>query len=548
MFDHGVIMSWNRGKSGKAKKLHVVTFLFFWVSILATSRIITVSSFVPTTSNGSRDHRRYSQITGRFQTTTADESSHSTVDDSQYRPVECSDVIIVGGGLTGMATAVALQNRIQKNSSSFNVTIYEQAKALRKIGAAIGLYPNGLAALEYIDPIISQKIQQTASPCQTFERRDWQDTVVQITNVPVIQATAPVMYAWFLLQQALRDALLVVWPEKNTPSSCCHVEMGHTFQRYDLLDNGLVQVEFERHEDRVRIIQTCRLLVGADGIHSRVREQMMMTQTLPDSEEKASSSSLTTAQTKYTYYGKVMYRSVLDRCLVEKVLDLPEGTQISWQGTTKGQSFSLRETTEGIVTVTAAAVVTNNATTTTASISKNAKRDNNNNNQDKKKRLHDLFQEFPSVVQQIINNLSNHAIHEDYIRDVSIPTQWSDPEGPVVLVGDAAHAMTPHMGQGANMGLEDVCELVHRIVPILRQKEARTDKSNDVWNDALVSYCQSRLSRVREVQDRSRQNTLQSNTYDKQTASIPFERRQYSESFKDRLYNWKPPFAEEEDR
>ena len=521
-------MSWNtRTKNGKAKK--ALTFLYVWVSITATTSRTTVSSFVPSSRV---PYRRIHRLPAK----TAEES-HSSRDDYY------SDVIIIGGGLTGMATAVALQNQYPKSSANnLTITIYEQATALRKIGAAIGLYPNGLAALKYIDSTIAHTIQQTASPCQVFERRNVQDGVVQITEVPEIQATAPVMYAWFLLQQALRDALLsLLWPKKNTKVNCA-VELGHSFQRYDLLDNGLVRVVLERSEDCAKMTKTCRLLVGADGIHSRVRDQIIMVPT-----EKSSSSS--TTSTKYTYYGKVMYRSVLDRALLEEILDLPEGTQISWQGTTKGQSFSLRETTEGIVTVTATAVVANNETT--ASNSQSAKPDNNNNNnnnnQEKKKHLQNLFQEFPWVVQRIMDNLSNNAIHEDFIRDVSIPTRWSDPDGPVVLIGDAAHAMTPHMGQGANMGLEDVCELVHRIVPILQQKnEAPTmDKTNDAWKEALDSYCQSRLARVQEVQDRSRQNTLQSNSYDKQTASIPFQRRQYSESFKDRLYNWKPPLFEE---
>lgn len=235
------------------------------------------------------------------------------------------------------------------------------------------------------------------------------------------------------------------------------------------------------------------------------------------------------------HYGKVMYRSVLDRDEWENLLDLPEGTQISWQGSEKGKSFSLRETTQGIATVTAAAVVDDN-THGTASNS-------NNNNQDKKykkERLEHLFGDFPDVVHGIIAKLVNDAIHEDLVRDVSIPQQWS--EGPVVIVGDAAHAMTPHMGQGANMGLEDVCELVHSIVPFLEQSLNDKDNTSTVdLETALDSYCQSRLPRVAEVQERSRQNTLQSNTYDKQTASIPFERRQYSESFKERLYGWKPP-------
>ena len=238
------------------------------------------------------------------------------------------------------------------------------------------------------------------------------------------------------------------------------------------------------------------------------------------------------------YYGKVMYRSAMSReeLLRGSSLELPRGTQISWQGSERGKSFSMREATEGVITVTAAAVVADDeacgSTTGTTS----------GNESSKKERLRRHFEDFPSPVLNIIDSLEVGAVHEDFVRDVDVPDRWYDADGPAVIVGDAAHAMTPHMGQGANVGLEDVCELVHRVAPLLRQRhKSDTNSSGGDLESALHSYCQSRLARVKEVQEQSRRNTLQSNTFDKQTASIPFERRRYSESFKERLYAWKPP-------
>ena len=109
-------------------------------------------------------------------------------------------------------------------------------------------------------------------------------------------------------------------------------------------------------------------------------------------------------------------------------------------------------------------------------------------------------------------------------------------------MGDAAHAMTPNMGQGANMGLEDVCELVHRLVPVLSlPTNNNNNSSNTVLTDALTAFGQARHARVAAVHEQSRQNAIQSKTFDKDTAATPFVRRKYTATFKKELYQWKPP-------
>jgi len=39
---------------------------------------------------------------------------------------------------------------------------------------------------------------------------------------------------------------------------------------------------------------------------------------------------------------------------------------------------------------------------------------------------------------------------------------WS---GPITLIGDAAHPVTPSLGQGANMAFEDAAELAAALAP-----------------------------------------------------------------------------------
>jgi salicylate hydroxylase len=70
--------------------------------------------------------------------------------------------------------------------------------------------------------------------------------------------------------------------------------------------------------------------------------------------------------------------------------------------------------------------------------------------------------------------------------------RWVD--GPVVLIGDAAHPMLPFMAQGAAMALEDVAVLV-------RELQAGSDLA-----DALLAHEERRWPRVTRVQQRSLAN------------------------------------------
>ena len=64
-------------------------------------------------------------------------------------------VAIIGAGIAGLATAIALQKH-----PGIDVQIYERASALKQIGASIALGPNGLKTLDRlgIDDALSDEI------------------------------------------------------------------------------------------------------------------------------------------------------------------------------------------------------------------------------------------------------------------------------------------------------------------------------------------------------------------------------------------------------
>jgi salicylate hydroxylase len=69
--------------------------------------------------------------------------------------------------------------------------------------------------------------------------------------------------------------------------------------------------------------------------------------------------------------------------------------------------------------------------------------------------------------------------------------------GGVVLLGDAAHAMLPHQGQGANTSIEDAITLAEllpgtapeELVPLLSKYQSlrRKRRGGDIWRSTRVS-------------------------------------------------------------
>jgi 2-polyprenyl-6-methoxyphenol hydroxylase-like FAD-dependent oxidoreductase len=88
---------------------------------------------------------------------------------------------------------------------------------------------------------------------------------------------------------------------------------------------------------------------------------------------------------------------------------------------------------------------------------------------ERRERLVELFSEDRPLLREIIQGAEEIF---PYFASYALPTQpasWH--KGPVVLLGDAAHAISPSSGQGASMALEDAAILAKclRDIPVLEQ-------------------------------------------------------------------------------
>ena len=103
--------------------------------------------------------------------------------------------------------------------------------------------------------------------------------------------------------------------------------------------------------------------------------------------------------------------------------------------------------------------------------------------------LRSLFLDFAAPVGAILDRLGNaDAVHFAPIEEVTVEPSVT---GRIVLIGDAAHATSPNMAQGACMALEDALVLSEMLA------------SGGRVADQLLAFSERRRARIRWVQQRT---------------------------------------------
>lgn len=97
----------------------------------------------------------------------------------------------------------------------------------------------------------------------------------------------------------------------------------------------------------------------------------------------------------------------------------------------------------------------------------------------------------------LIDSICEHVDDIHWARVAEIEPAFTDDQGRVLLLGDAAHAMVPTLGQGATSAIEDAC------VAALMIRDAVRAGPVDV-PALLQSIAESRMARARFIMDLSR--------------------------------------------
>ena len=298
------------------------------------------------------------------------------------------DIAIIGGGIGGLSTAIALRKY------GFEVSVFEQAPVLLDLGAAIALWPNAMRALQHLE--IADKILDAAGVINqihwlTHDGRTLNSIRIENPNTPAVA-----------LHRADLQRILL----STLPSSI--VELDHSFVDARS-DSDSTNVAFNEEES-----VACRYVIGADGVHSRVRSKI-------------------NENHQDQFHGYIVWRGI-SSTMPDKI---PSDAAIELHG--RGQRFGVGPVGHGRVGWWAAANAELELFLAKESIA------------DAHEELLDLFDGWYSPVLDLIR--STPTILRTQASDRSSSTKWG--HGRTTLLGDAIHPTTPNLGQGGCMAIED---------------------------------------------------------------------------------------------
>jgi len=341
-------------------------------------------------------------------------------------------VAVIGGGYGGACAAKAI------SLTGAQVTVYEQATQIGEVGAGIGLRPSSMDQFRQWG--IFDAIAAVSSASDYFE-------ILSADGYPIISEPWPGMddyavktHTHLIHRGDFIDALIGVLPEGM-------VSLGK--KASGIVDHGDSSTVSFTDGSSV----TADLVVGADGIKSVIREQLFSDQ-------------------QPVFAGEHAYRVVIPAEATYGLANDDNFRMYIGRGT-KVYFLPLRHRGDVSYDVTA-----RQADPTWVPVSS-------------KEHLVSLVDGFDERIVKITQDLDMSQVNVRAVYDIDPVANWHTDS--VVLLGDAAHAMCHHQGQGANSAILDAGGLADAL------REA------DSIKDALAQYQAIRKPMTDELQRISRQ-------------------------------------------
>jgi salicylate hydroxylase len=314
-----------------------------------------------------------------------------------------TDVLVLGGGIGGLAAALSLSN------AGHRVHLLERAVEFSEIGAGVQVGPNGYKMLDKLG--LAREVENLAVFPERLVMMDSVSGEV-VTSIPTGKAFVERFhYPYTVTHRAdLHGVLLAAC--RSQPR--IKLSNGYFAEKYRRMDDGSVELDL-----RDGSVMKAKALIAADGIWSVIRQQIV-----GDGAPRVS--------------GHIAYRAVLPTS------DVPEQyrqqAMIVWAGPRNhlvqyplrgGELFNL------------------------VAVFHSDRYVEGWNTKGDPAELRQRFAGTCDTVQALLGKIDDWRMW--VLCDREPASTWSD--GPVTLLGDAAHPMLQYLAQGACMALEDAVVL-----------------------------------------------------------------------------------------
>lgn len=367
-------------------------------------------------------------------------------------------VIIAGAGIGGLTAALALLK------AGIDCEIYEQAKELQEVGAGLQISPNGNRALFNLG--LEKDVRRDGVETRDKEIRLWSTGQAWSLFDPKV-ATAEQRYGYpmYLMHRGDLHAMLVRAVQAIKPDAITLQARCMDFEQ----DDAGVRLRFEDGRSAAGDI-----LVGADGLHSRIRQKLFGP-----------------ATPRFT--GVVAWRGMVPVDRLEPHQRRSVSSQ--WIGP-KGHATCYPVRRGQLLNF----------------VGEVERDDWREESWIERGSLEECLSDFPNWHQDLRHIVSSTEALYKWALFLREPLpQWS--VGRVTLLGDACHPTIPFLGQGANMAMEDGFVLGRCV-----------QKYVDDPKRGLVSYENARRERTTKIVQRS---AAMLNTFHNDALSSPTEAAKY---------------------
>ncbi len=325
--------------------------------------------------------------------------------------------LIVGGGIGGLTLALALAER------GHRVSLFEQAPAWEGAGAGIGLSPNATRVLCRLG--LEDALRQVACVPGAAQFRHWRTGRV-IAESPLGEAAAQRYGAPYF--HVHRDDLVRVLVEAASAQRGASLHLGC---RVEAVAGASMKVDGERQQRDV--------LVGADGIHSAVRQALW-------------------GRDAPRFTDNVAWRALVPAERLPEGMVAPNATV--WWGPRRHFVHYL---VRGEALVNCVCVVERSGWELESWTERGSHAE-----------LRADFAGWHPAVQELIRHMDHERLFKWALHDRAPLRRWG--KGDATLLGDACHPMLPFLAQGGAMAIEDAevladCLTDGEVEPALRRYE-----------------------------------------------------------------------------